>query len=152
MAILTVEIANLGKYAEGDPEWVTLSLPTTTQRVQEVLRYIGVDGIRYGEIICEDISSDLPMLGCRLAEYSNLDEINFLASRLQALSPEEREKFSSAVMHGESAGDIKQLINLTYNLDCYELFPGIEDEEDYGRFLIGDNEDSISQSKSALRQ
>lgn len=142
MAILTAEIANMGKYAEGDPEWVALSFPTTTQRVQEALHYIGVDGLRYEEIICGEFSSDLPMLEGRLDEYPNLDEINYLASRLQALSPEEREKFSSAIVHGESAGDIQQLINLTYNMDCYELLPGIEDEEDYGRFLIGEGKDA----------
>lgn len=139
MAILTAEIANMGKYAEGDPKWVTLSFPTTTQRVQEALRYIGVDGLRYEEIICGDFSSDIPMLERCFDEFSDLDEINYLASRLQVLSPEEREKFSAAIVHGESAGDIQRLINLTYNTGCYDLLPGIDDEEAYGRFLIENN-------------
>lgn len=141
MAILTAAIANRGKYAEGDPEWITLSFPTTTRRVQEALRYIGVDGLRYQEIICGEFNSDIPMLEGCFDEYSNLDEINYLASRLQELSPEDREKFSSAIVHGEYTGDIQRLVNLTYNMDCYDLLPEIENEEDYGLFLIENDEE-----------
>ena len=47
-----------------------------------------------------------------------------------------KHKFTAAVTHGERAGNIKNLINLAQNLDCYWLYPGVQNEEDYGYYLI----------------
>lgn len=45
------------------------------------------------------------------------------------------EKFSAAVDFGEY-NSVPALINLTQNLDCFEFYTGIENEEDLGRFYI----------------
>lgn len=44
---ITARVANLGKYAAGILADTELSFPTTTRRVQDALRKIGVDGLRY---------------------------------------------------------------------------------------------------------
>lgn len=132
----SIQIANLGKYTAGILSDAKLSFPTTMQQVQEALRAIGVDGLRYAEIIICDYSISIPGLASRLEEYSSIDELNYLASRLQDLSTEERSKFAAAVEHGEYGGNLQDLINLTYNLDCYELLPSIRSYEDYGTYLI----------------
>ena len=49
---------------------------------------------------------------------------------------EDRNKFTAAVTLGERAGNIKDLINLAQNLDCYWLYPTVQNEEDYGYYLI----------------
>ena len=45
-------------------------------------------------------------------------------------------KFAAAVTLGEYAGNLKDLINLAQNLDCYWLYPTVQSEEDYGYYLI----------------
>ena len=52
------------------------------------------------------------------------------------LADEDRDKFTAAVTLGERAGNIKDLINLAQNLDCYWLYPTVQSEEDYGYYLI----------------
>ena len=47
----TANIANLGKYNAGQLAETLLSFPTTTEQVQAALREIGIDGLRYEEII-----------------------------------------------------------------------------------------------------
>ena len=44
-------ITNLGKYNEGRLVGETLKFPATTEEVQALLKRIGVDGVRYEEIL-----------------------------------------------------------------------------------------------------
>ena len=133
---ITAHIANLGKYNAGTLTDTVLTFPTTTEQVQAALHSIGVDGLRYEEIIITEYSASVPGLAAALGEYVHIDELNYLAARLNVLSPEDREKFAAAVLHGEYGGNLPDLINLTYNLSCYELHPGVKTYEDYGRFLV----------------
>ena len=135
MAEFTAHIANLGKYNAGVLADTALSFPTTTGRVQEALRNIGVDGLRYEEIIILEYSIGVKGVARALGEYTHIDELNYLASRLEGLDPEDMEKFIAAVEHGEYAGSAEQLINLTYNLDRYELYP-VQNAEEYGLWLV----------------
>ena len=135
MAEFTANIANLGKYSAGVLVDTTLSFPTTKEQVQAALREIGVDGLRYQEIIILEYSIGVKGVARVLGEFAHLDELNYLASRLNSLDPEERMKFTAAVEHGEYASSPADLINLTHNLDCYELDP-VQNAEEYGRWLI----------------
>ena len=132
----TANIANLGKYNAGVLAAVWLSFPAATERVQSVLREIGVDGLRYEETIILEYSTGVKGLVGRLGEFVPIDELNYLASRIAALTPEGREKFTAAVSHGEYGDSMQDLVNLTYNLDCYEFLPDVRTEEDYGRWLV----------------
>ena len=49
--------------------------------------------------------------------------------------------FSAAVQHGEYSNSMQDLINLSYNLDCFTLYPDIMDAETYGRTLLDDIEE-----------
>lgn len=135
MAEFTAHIANLGKYNAGVLADTALSFPATTWQVQEALRKIGVDGLRYEEIIILEYSIGVKGVARALGEYTHIDELNYLASRLEGLDPEDMEKFIAAVEHGEYAGSAEQLINLTYNLDRYELYP-VQNAEEYGLWLV----------------
>ena len=48
----------------------------------------------------------------------------------------ELEKFAAAVAYGEYTSSVKDLINLTDNLDNYEFYPEVEDEESLGYYYI----------------
>ena len=78
----TAVIANLGKHAAGIVAETTLSFPTTTEQVQKALRAIGVDGVRYEEVIVKDYSIGIDGIAPLLGEYAHIDELNYLACRL----------------------------------------------------------------------
>jgi hypothetical protein len=48
----------------------------------------------------------------------------------------EFEKFVAAIDYGEYTSSVKNLINLTQNLDNYEFYPGVVNERDLGYYLI----------------
>ena len=128
-------ITNLGKYNEGELCGEYLKLPATTEEVQSVLSNIGVDGIIYEEFFITDYETSLAGMQ-NLGEYENIDELNYLATLLSELEDWELEKFEAAAVYGEYSGSVKDLINLAQNLDCYELYPGVNDNDDLGRYLI----------------
>lgn len=132
----TAFIENLSKRTRGIISGVHLTFPTTTELVQAALNVIGVDGLRNEEILVTDYSISIPGLQSILGEYAHIDELNYLAHRIQDMTPEEQAKFAAAIRHGEYNHSLEGLINLTYNLDCYELLPDVKDYEDYGRYLV----------------
>lgn len=135
--MIELTIGNQGKYAEGVLAVDTLKLPTTTESVQVALSRIGVDGRRYKEIYISQCETDVSGLASHIGEYESIDELNYLAALLEELDDTgELDKFEAAVALGEYTGSVKELINLTQNLDCYDLYPGVIDEEKLGYYMI----------------
>lgn len=118
----------------------TLKFPTTTEEVQALLKRIGVDGVRYEEIFITSFDSDVLGLHEHLGEYENIDELNYLAALLSDMDQSDLEKIEAVIDAGEYTGSVKDLINLTQNLDCFEFYSGIHSEEDLGRMYILDFE------------
>ena len=133
-------ITNLGKYNEGELVGETLKFPTTTEEVQGLLKRIGVDGVRYEEFFITSFDGDVLGLYDYLTEYENLDELNHLACLLSELDQGELEKFEAVIDSGEHTSSVADLINLAQNLDCYEFYPGVEDDETLGRIYVEDME------------
>lgn len=52
------------------------------------------------------------------------------------MSQDEYERFQAAMEIGDHTGSIQELINLTENLDCYDIYPDIHDHDDLGRYYI----------------
>ena len=131
-------ITNLGKYNEGELVGETLEFPTSPQEVQALLKHIGVDGIRYEEFFITSFDGDVLGLYDYLGEYENLDELNHLACLLSELDQGELEKFEAVLHTGAHTSCVADIINLTQNLDCFEFYPDIENEEDLGRYWAED--------------
>lgn len=139
MAVLfEAYITNLGKYNEGELVGQTLKFPTTPQEVQALLKNIGVDGIRYEEFFITSFDGDVLGLYDYLGEYENLDELNHLACLLSELDQGELEKFEAVLDSGAHTSSVADLINLAQNLDCFEFYPDVENEEDLGRYFAED--------------
>ncbi|OUP24041.1 hypothetical protein B5F28_08235 [Gemmiger sp. An194] len=47
-------------------------------------------------------------------------------------------KFEAVIDSGGHTSSVADLINLTQNLDCFEFYPDIENEEDLGRYFTQD--------------
>ena len=140
MAFIEAYVTNLGKYNEGELASEPLKFPTTTEEVQALLKRIGVDNIQYEEIFIADYGGDLPELNACLGEYESIDELNHLACLLSELDQGELEKFEAVIDSGEHTSSVADLINLAQNLDCYEFYPGVEDDETLGRIYVEDME------------
>lgn len=135
-AFFEAYITNLGKYNEGALVGEYLKFPTTTEEVQALLKRIGIDGVRYEEIFITDYDGDMPELYSGFGEYESIDELNYLASLLSEMDQSDLEKFEAVLDTGEHSGSVKELINLTQNLDCFEFYSGITSEEELGRMYI----------------
>ena len=138
-------ITNLGKYNEGElvGEWV--KFPTTADELKKVFERIGIGseddfGQPYEEWFITDYDCYVGGLYDKLGEYANLDELNYLASKLDEMDRSEYNQFLAAMEMGEHTGSIQDLINLTENLDCYDVYPDIEDHDDLGRYYIDELE------------
>ena len=134
-------ITNLGKYNEGAlvGEWV--KFPTTAEELKKAFERIGIGskdefGQTYEEWFITDYDCYVDGLYDLLGEYANLDELNYLASKLDDMSQDEYERFQAAMEIGDHTGSIQELINLTENLDCYDVYPDIHDHDDLGRYYI----------------
>ena len=138
-------ITNLGKYNEGElvGEWV--KFPTTAEELKEVFKRIGIGqkddfGQPYEEWFITDYDCYVDGLYDKLGEYENLDELNYLASKLDEMSDSEYAQFQAGMEMGDHCGSLQEIINLTENLDCYEIYPNIEDYDDLGRYYIDELE------------
>ena len=60
----------------------------------------------------------------------------YLASKLDEMSQGEYEQFQAAMEIGDHSGSLQEIINLTENLDCYDVYPDIRDHDDLGRYYI----------------
>ena len=130
-------ITNLGKFNEGEiiGEWI--SFPIKQEEFQKVLDRIGINE-NYEEYFFSDYDTNISGISDALGEHANADELNYLAARLQQIDSYDYEKWYAIV---EDELDLPQdgvpgLINLTFNMERYDLFTNIFDEEDYGRYII----------------
>ena len=137
-ALFEAYVTNTGKYAEDHPTGEALRFPTTTEEVQRVLKQIGVDGVRYREYFITFFDSDILGLYDYLGEYENIDELNHLACLLSELDQGELEKFEAALNIGTHTSSVADIINLAQNLECFDFYPDIENEEDLGRYYTED--------------
>ena len=134
-------ITNLGKYNEGElvGEWV--KFPTTAEELKEVFKRIGIGqkddfGQPYEEWFITDYDCYVDGLYSKLGEYENLDELNYLASKLDEMDQSDYAKFQAAMKIGDYTSSLQEIINLTENLDCYEIYHNIEDYDDLGRYYL----------------
>ena len=135
-------VTNLGKYNEGAlvGEWV--KFPTTEEEMQKVFERIGIGskdefGHVYEEWFITDYECPVQGVYDMLGEYESLDKLNYLASRIDEMDKWDQEKFVAIMEAGcDEVSNIDDLINLTYNLDCYDFLPDVTDEEDLGRYYI----------------
>ena len=134
-------ITNLGKYNEGElvGEWV--KFPTSAEQIRATFDSIGIGqkddfGYTYEEWFITDYDCYVDGLYDKLGEYENLDELNYLAAKLDDMTQGEYAQFQAAMEMGNHCGSLQEMINLTENLDCYDVYPDIHDYDDLGRYYI----------------
>ena len=127
------------RFETGEPGGVWLSMPTTKEQLHEAMQRVGITADNPQNFFINGFANteqqpfDVPL---PVIQSAGLDELNYLGNLLAMQRDEDRDKFTAAVALGERAGSVKDLINLAQNLDCYWLYPIVQNEEDYGYYLI----------------
>ena len=134
--MIEIYITNLGKYVEGALCGEYLKLPATREDVKALLSRIGVDGVRYEEIFITDYETEIEGLSKHMGEYESVDELSYLAVLLSGMNDWDMKKFEAVLEYGEYTGSVKDLINLTQNLDCYEYNPDIMSDQELGYYYV----------------
>lgn len=143
MSAFKIFLTNLGKYNEGElvGEWV--ELPTTKEKLSQVMKRIGIGskdafGQSYEEWFISDYDCEISYLVECLGEYENLNELNYLAEKIEELDEYDFKMFES-VLEYDGGGGIRgaaDVINVIENLDCYRLYDGAYNERDLGWCLL----------------
>ncbi|HJB14941.1 MAG TPA: antirestriction protein ArdA [Candidatus Blautia excrementipullorum] len=121
---------------------VELSLPVGKEEIEDALQRARVP--EYGSYHLEYL--DWPeFLAKRLSEYCTLEEINVLAYCISQMNSQQLEIYEGAVEllweeMWEECWPLwmteKSLINLSYNLNCYDFYPGVLCDADLGEICI----------------
>ena len=135
----SILIDSRSRFETGQPGGVWLPMPTTTEQLHKAMKRIGItaensqDFFINGFANTEQQPFDVPL---SVIQSAGIDELNYFGKLLEIQRDEDRDKFAAAVTLGEYAGSVKDLINLAQNLDCYWIYPTVQDEEAYGHYLI----------------
>ena len=135
----SILIDSRSRFETGAPGGAWLSMPTTQEQLHAAMRSVGItadnpqDFFVGGFANTEDCPFDVPLA---VIQSGSMDELNYLGKLLEMQRDEDKAKFAAAVTLGEYAGNLKDLINLAQNLDCYWIYPTVQSEEDYGYYLI----------------
>ena len=135
-------VTNLGKYNEGELKGEWLEMPTTPEHMQEVFERIGIGskdefGQTYEEFFITDYDDYSSIhITKDFGEYANLDELNYLANKLDSMSEGQYQAFCAAVESGNYGSDIQDYINIAESVDDIRLISDIESDADFGRYIV----------------
>ena len=135
----SILIDSRSRFETGAPGGAWLPMPATQEQLHAAMRSVGItadnpqDFFVGGFANTEDCPFDVPLA---VIQSGSMDELNYLGKLLEMQRDEDKAKFAAAVTLGEYAGNLKDLINLAQNLECYWLYPTVQSEEDYGYYLI----------------
>ncbi|MCL2841954.1 MAG: antirestriction protein ArdA [Oscillospiraceae bacterium] len=120
----------------------TIPLPTTPKVLRPFLDGIDVTSsqdifimpVRANKTLLDKVLCDI-IVARRTASPDTLNELNYLAVKMNSLNEEERETFTAALEVKRYCRSIADIINLTENLDCLFLQPAYSPIM-YGEFLL----------------
>lgn len=125
-------------------EWV--SLPTTPEHLRDVFARleIGPSDWNITNVECNVYGIRETVWQC-----NSLDELNYLAAKLDELDAASIGTYQSLIEIDKHCDSVPELINLTDNLDCYDVEPEIYSYDDLARYVLFDR-DSHSYNRSTL--
>ena len=149
-------LANLDKYNKGElvGEWV--DFPITPDAMQGVLDRIGIGqsdppGNLYDEIFIADMTANIPQVGEILMPHENVEKLNYFAACVRALSEQEYAKYKEVLAERKPIPEkgIDGLINLTFNLDRYDVIPAVRNADGISLRPMTETERMYCYSQSA---
>ena len=115
---------------------VTVQLPQTPLELYDMLDRIGSDN-RYCNVYVNIDDERIPEEMCEGGFYDDLFKLNFLAQRLEQMSPADTAGFT-AVLTAHEDYNLDDLILVTYGLEAYPIYPCM-DYTELGEVVIDNN-------------
>ncbi|MCQ5129473.1 YodL domain-containing protein [Butyricicoccus faecihominis] len=137
--VFSIQLHNRQLYEQsGDGVW--LDLPTTTEKLQAALREIGItadnpqDFFINGYSYPEDRHLALPY---EMVLHSDVDELNFLAARLETLDDAALAELNAALQNPKGGFEnIGQIIDYPDNVDYYVHLPDVQTPSQLGDYYL----------------
>ena len=137
--VFSILLHNRQRYDQGK-EGLWFSLPTTTEKLQEALREIGISADNPQDFFLYDYRSpqERPIkLPRDLVLSADVDELNFLAARLEKLDAAELTELNAALTSPQSDfHSIGQIIDYPDNVDYYVHLPDVTGTGQLGDYYL----------------
>ena len=137
--VFSILLHNRQRYEQGK-EGLWFSLPTTTEKLQEALREIGISADNPQDFFLYDYRSpqERPVkLPRDLVLSADVDELNFLAARLEKLDAAELAELNAALTSPQSDfHSIGQIIDYPDNVDYFVHLPDVTGTGQLGDYYL----------------
>ena len=137
--VFSVLLHNRQRYEQGK-EGLWFSLPTTTEKLQAALREIGISADNPQDFFLYDYRSPQARpikLPRDMVLSAGMDELNFLAARLEKLDAAELAELNAALTSPQSDFyNIGQIIDYPENVDFYVHLPDVTGTEQLGDYYL----------------
>lgn len=128
MALFEVIVSNVFNSMEE-----TIELPTTKERVREVCCSLSISSVENFKIIGVSNCFDMPY---NHFAHDSINELNWLATLIEEMDLYDLDKLRAVFENNYMDLSAQRLINLCDNLDNYELYGDIFDDEELGQYYI----------------
>ena len=139
--VFSIFLDNRAEAQTGGPHGYWLSLPTSTEQVQETLKEIHITADNQQDLFIGGFSApegkplELPE---DLIRAASVDELNFLAAQLQKLDAVELAELNAAMQSPAKMQTIGQLLDYAENTDCFVLI-NAKDNRSLGEYYLNDS-------------
>lgn len=137
--VFSIQIHNRKLFEQGG-QGVWLELPTTTDRLQEAMRQIGISSDNPQDFFINGYSSPEDRrlaLPYDMVLSAGVDELNYLAARLEPLAPAEVAELNAALTRPhEGFASIGQIIDYPDNVEYFIHLPGVDTQSALGDYYL----------------
>ena len=141
----------LSYYIDGRMTGAWQNFPTTSDEMEYNLGRSGVEAEHLTGVLDTVYETTVPKLELRLPRQPDLDELNYLAVRIEVMSENEREVFGAVMDTGRHCGSMAEIINTAGNLDCFDLYPiGFRDDKEFGETIAEMHHDEFQDTLDRL--
>ena len=135
----SIMIGNRSRFEADDPSGYWLDMPATKEQLQGAMQSIGITADNPQDFSIRGYSDDPEKhiaLPYEMVCAADVDELNFLAARLEQLDPAEIGKLNAALQQKNGLANIGQVIDFTYNVDFYVHIPEVHTYRDLGDYYL----------------
>ena len=135
----SIMIGNRSRFEAGDPSGYWLDMPATKEQLQAAMQSVGITADNPQDFSIRGYSDDPEKhiaLPYEMVCAADVDELNFLAARLEQLDPAEVGKLNAALQQKNGLTNIGQVIDFTYNVDFYVHIPEAHTYRDLGDYYL----------------
>lgn len=135
----SIMIGNRSRFEAGDASGYWLNMPATAEQLHEAMKSVGITADNPQDFSIRGYSDDPEKhiaLPYDMVCAAGVDELNFLAARLEQLDPAELGKLNAALQRQNGFENIGQIIDFTYNVDFFVHIPEVHTTRDLGDYYL----------------